>query len=109
MSLIGEICQVESGSHTDRKIFELAQAQASREAEVKASVTTREKEMLKLHELIRSKDQLLEKTSRDLASLQMEVPKSSLHQSSWSLTSTICCRCSSFADCREEMGSTWST
>uniref|UniRef100_A0A7S2WUX2 GRIP domain-containing protein n=1 Tax=Rhizochromulina marina TaxID=1034831 RepID=A0A7S2WUX2_9STRA len=65
--------EVESGGHSERKIMELAQAQASREAEVKASVTVREQELLKLHEVLRVKEGQIQATTSELASLRNEV------------------------------------
>jgi len=48
--------EVESGGHSERKIMAIAASQATREAEVKASVGAREAQLLELQEVTKGNE-----------------------------------------------------
>lgn len=65
--------EVESGGHSEKKIMALAKSQAQREAEVKASVTQRESELLRIHQSLKLKEEEAAESASELSALRNEV------------------------------------
>jgi hypothetical protein len=65
--------EVESGGHSERKIIQLAQAQATRDSEVKITVEAKDERLAVLEETVRQREAFIASRNEEFTKLAAEV------------------------------------